>query len=733
MDQFQIPPELLGMDPAAAVMPPPGMPAPPPMMGPAPPTGMPTPGMPPLPPPPGPVMPPPPGVPMQGEVVPNDDPVLAALMQRPPVGPLDPELALPDTKRKGYRPLPDEGFMEEAINSDKQRHVKLLDRFAQDLELYRQEHMPAVPPMFDPVREVAFKSATPSNIVNKLTSMSSAADWRHVVPFKDEKSKTGSQIVENWYTYLRQCEEEAYALGGGDASLQWDEFFFLYQYGRLVCRILPDVDDENHPYNESLLDPATCFPSFGDSKQGMIRMSRQYESTVLDVIQTYSAYDPDIERKLISQLGYERHEEARYYNQTGTVDEYWDTWNRGVRFRGVWLMRESHRLGYVPFVYVIAKGEPRSVNHPTGSGVVLDENNNAISIGSGREDLSHKGVSVFHHIKNTNRIMEVVYTLLLSEVLKSQNPPYITYVAPQMAGSAPPPVRTTPGANNQRILNAQKVEIVPTSPRPTDTSPILNQVQAQITEGTINPAMYGSMDGSNIAGFAVESLISAARDTILPYHQAFERFQALKARMKAKQYISHISSVQIMSVPMEGKYGSSPSEDVTPEVVRGTGYKVDVEMIGISDSALPAMVNTSAQAVKEGFWSRRKAMEKLGEKDPAKMFQDIIVERAIEHPDIMENIIIPQMMIQQGQQDLAYMWGVLVVMPKLIQTMGSMMGGGAPPGMAGPGGMTPSLPGMPGLPPGPSGPQANGQSNPMAGRAQGPPTGPMPGQGRGPA
>jgi hypothetical protein len=126
-------------------------------------------------------------------------------------------------------------------------------------------------------------------------------------------------------------------------------------------------------------------------------------------------------------------------------------------------------------------------------------------------------------------------------------------------------------------------------------------------------------------------------------------------------------------------------------------------------------------------------MEKLGEKDPAKMFQDIIVERAIEHPDIMENIIIPQMMIQQGQQDLAYMWGVLVVMPKLIQTMGSMMGGGAPPGMAGPGGMTPSLPGMPGLPPGPSGPQANGQSNPMAGRAQGPPTGPMPGQGRGPA
>jgi hypothetical protein len=733
MDRTQIPPELLGLAPGAVP------PVPSPQLGiqgqsmaPAPvaPPTQPTSALAVLPgadqafPPVDPAM----MAQAEAGVTPQDS-ILASLLGGTQLTPVDPEALKPDNQRRGYFPLPDEGYMEECTHSDYERYRLLLERFGRDLTLYRQKHRPNVPPLFDPLKEIAFKSATISNIVNKLTNMASASDWRHVVPFKDEKSKVNSQIAENWYTYLRQCEEEAYAIGGGDASLQWDEFFYLFQFGRVVCRILPDVEDTQHPYNESLLDPSTCFPVFGDSKNGMIRMTRRYESRVIDVIKTYGAFDPNLEEKIVAKLAYEKGEVGRYYNETGTVWEYWDSWNRGVRFKDIWLMRTSHKLGYVPFVYVTARGEPRGVVTPETEGLYVDEYGNAFSATS-REDLVEKGVSVFHHIINTNKMTEVVYTLLLSEVMKAQNPAMITYSAPQMAGTSPPPVRMTPGANNQRVLNAQRVEIVPTSPRPTDTSPVLNKVSADTTEGTINPAMYGSMDGSNIAGFAVESLISAARDTILPYTQAFERYQGLKAKMRAKLYLSHIalSPGGIMSVAMEGQYGSSPSADVTPEVIKSTGPKVEVELVGVSDAALPSMINMSAQAVKEGLWSRRKAMEKLGEKDPAKMLEDIIAERAIEHPEIMENIIIPQVFMRQGQNDLAYMWGLMVVMPKLMQTMGGLMGG-----MGGVPGMPSSPPGMPGPQASPSGPQQNGQSNPMMQRQQAPPTGPQPGQGRGPA
>jgi hypothetical protein len=307
-------------------------------------------------------------------------------------------------------------------------------------------------------------------------------------------------------------------------------------------------------------------------------------------------------------------------------------------------------------------------------------------------------------------------------------------------------LKTTPGASNQRVLNQQKVEMVPTSPRPTDVSPVMNKIQAETVEGSVNPAMYGSMDGSNIAGFAVQELMSAARDTITPYVEGFTRFQALKAKMRGRQYISHIGVMQTINVPMEGQYGTSPTAELTPMIMKSTGNKVTVEMIGISDSQLPAMLNVTGSAVEQGVWSRRKAMEKLGEKDPARMLRDIIYERAIEHPDIMENVIIPQVFLQNGQQDLAYLWGMLVVMPKMMKVMSELMamGGGVPPGMMGgmPGmpGMTapggappvPGGPGVPGMAPPPSAPQMNGGVG-SPGQPPGRPTGPNPGQGRGPA
>ena len=141
-------------------------------------------------------------------------------------------------------------------------------------------------------------------------------------------------------------------------------------------------------------------------------------------------------------------------------------------------------------------------------------------------------------------------------------------------------------------------------------------------------------------------------------------------------------------------------------------------------------------------------MEKLGEKDPARMIQDIIIERALEHPEMMENFLIPINFIRSGQKDLADLWVLMVVMPKVQMLMQQMMGGQANGAMAGmqaagaaPQGnpMAALMGGGGGEQGGPAmmgagaGPELNGQSNPMAGRDRGRPTGPGQGQGRGPA
>lgn len=701
-------------------------------------------------------------VPPTGEVPPEmGDPVLSAMLQQmPELPPYDPMIGMKDRDKPGYMPKIDADQWLEIANADQRLYDRLLRRFSRDVMLYRQKYS-ATPPDFDPKTELAFKSATISNVVDKLTNMSAPLDFRYIIPFKDEDSKQNSQIAENACTHWRQCETIQYAETGGHANLQQDEYFYLYLFGRLCKRILPAPwKTDGDPFERELIDPGTVFPVWGGPNEGLIRITHRRSMSALDVLATYSKYNTNLYGKIKDAMAekWDVVEDPAQWTQQGELIECWDTWRRWVSWRGMTVLEAEHKFGYVPFTYVMAKGEPRGMTTPLGryyyDDMQWDGNLEDLEISVRNveepEDEAEKGVSVFHHIINSNRMVEIYYTVLANETLKAQDPPTITYSAPQMAGQAPPPINYKRKANNQRTLNAQRVEIAPTSPRPSDISPILNKLAGDITEGTINPAMYGGVEGSNIAGFAIESMIAAAKDTILPYMRAFEISQQMQARIQLLQYRNQILPVQpAMGVPMDGRNGKKSTSDLTQEVIDSAGTKVRCEIIGVSDQQLPMLVNAAGAAVERGFKSRRWAMEKLGEKDPSRMISEIIIERALEHPEMMENFLIPINFIRAGQKDLADLWVLMIVMPKIQMLMSKMLpqggpmagmqaamgpgGGGMPPGLPSgpPSGMPPG--GLPALGPGGGGSELNGQSNPMAGRAMGPPTGPEPGQGRGPA
>ena len=214
------------------------------------------------------------------------DPVQAEMLANPIPVPFDPLAGVPDSEKPGYMPRLDEGIWRELANKDQERYKKLTKRFSRDLAMYRQR-ISAKPPTFDPKREIAFRTATISNIINKLTNMCAPLDFRFVAPFKDEKSKQNSQIMENWLDYLRDCEEMEYAATGGATTLAWDEYFYLFLYGRIVKRILPKPEKPEHPFDVELVDPATVFPIWGGSSEGLVRLTHRRQMTFLDVVSTY--------------------------------------------------------------------------------------------------------------------------------------------------------------------------------------------------------------------------------------------------------------------------------------------------------------------------------------------------------------------------------------------------------------------------------------------------------------
>ena len=625
-----------------------------------------------------------------------------------------------EKKKKVKVPKPSDDLVRAIARTQEHRYSDRNLRITRDIELYRQR-VSFVPSEFDKRHDTPVVSATIPNLVNKLTNMLSAPEPRIIVPFHDEETKVGSQSIENFGYWCRKASKRYYARSGG-GNLQWDEFFYLHLHGHLVARILPDPDDEGYPFNFALVDPSTCYPVWKGDKGGLHTMVRKYSSTALDIILTYGANDPKLESKLKKEMGYGPESDLReLYDAEGDTIEYWDKQWRCVIWRDITVMPVTEH-GYdcgVPFVVAIPKGEPKSMATPINDRAShVDEYGNTGYGPSRSEDLSQKGVSVFHHLVQTNRVVEILSTISLMEVEKALNPPTITYVAPQYLGDDPTPLNLRKRGNNRRVLNFMKVEAVPTSPRPTDSAPLMNKALSDIQEGSLPSVAHGNESGSNVSGFAVESLIAVAKDATLPYTSAFEEYLAQVIEMKLCHYKQFVLPFRTISVPSKRTYGHSPLSELTQEVLENVGIDVEVKLWAMSQQMLPGQINAATMAVQAGLWSIRKGMEHTGSLDPDRDFQDIISERAIQHPEIMENFLIPQAFMQRGQQNLAELWMTSVVMPK----MQAMMMGGGPGGPAGP-----TSPAPPGAPPG-----ANGQSNPTLPDTQrstggGPGTGKTPG------
>lgn len=628
----------------------------------------------------------------------------------------------PSSKRKNLNvPKPSEDLVRSIARTQQMRYADRDARIARDVELYRQR-VSFVPGDFDKRHDTPVVSASIPNLVNKVTNMLSSPEPRIIVPYHDEQSKVGSQAIENFGYWCRKLTRKYYSQSGG-GNLQWDEFFYLNLHGMLVARVLPDPDDEDYPFRFSLVDPSSCYPVYKGDKSGLHTMIRLYRSTALDILGDYGANDPKLERKLQKEMGFTSQSDLReLYDSEGDTIEYWDKRFRCVIWRDIVVMPVTEH-GYdcgVPFVCVIPKGEPKSLSSPLTGGDRVDEFNNVLN-GQGRVfDTSQKGVSIFHHLIQTNRVAEILHTINLMEIEKALNPPTITYVAPQYMGEDPGPLNLRKRGNNKRLLNFHKVEAVPTSPRPTDFAPLMNKVMSDLAEGSLPPVVHGNESGSNVSGFAVESLIATAKDVTLPYTLAFETYLAQIIEMKLSHYKQFVLPFRTISVPSKRTYGHTPMMELTQEIIDDVGISdVEVKLWAMSQQLLPSQINAAIMAVQGGIWSLRKGMEHAGSLDPDADFKDIIAERAIQHPAIMENYIIPQAFYQNGQPEMAELWMQFVVMPKL---MSAMMGGQVPGGEQGP----------PGQPSAGKVPEPNGQSNPVQGdkavsTGGGPGTGKTPG------
>ena len=664
--------------------------------------------------PPGPPLPPP--GPMLGQTPAPPDPVLAQMLVAAPSMPIR------SIKPRILKlPKPDLSDIWEFAQQDRRYYTRRNNRFARDTEIFRQWQS-GVPSTFDEIEDVRWIGAAMSNLVNRMSNMMGGLELFIEAPYKDDPGEESAQKIEDFLYNCLEYERTTYAKGGG-ASLQRDKFFYLFLRGWLSGRIVPDLADEDYPFNSAVLDPATCYPIWGSDKDGMIRMTRQYTQTAASLVADYGQFNKQLVRDILGGLQSDGKKDlGEFLTRDFTVIEYWDAEYRGVvTSDGITVLPvKAHDLGSVPFVMISAVGEPKGFQSPDSDSGYYDPVYGPVATGNSESmDQAQKGVSVMHYLINTHRLGEALNTLLYAEVEKASNPATIRYRAPQLMGQDLPDVDYKIGGTNEAMMGLEKLEGLPTSPHPTDVSPLKQTLDSDWVGGAMAMPGSGGLDiGSQASGYSLETLIASAKELVLPYLQAYENFETLIFEKKLEMARDIILPLMPVMAPATSSYGANAGiHTITTQDLVAVGTKVKVKVKNITDQTRPALTQAVVQQMQAGLISQKYGMDMVGIKNPDRMFAEILAEKALQQPQIMDMFAIPSALQNMGAEDLARLWLQVVVQPQVMQMQMAQQQMMAPPGMG----------------PGPGGgpPNQGGQANPPSPGA--PPGGPAPGQGRGAA
>jgi len=643
-----------------------------------------------------------------------------------------------------------------AITSDEMKFQRLVQRFLDDLRFYRKENS-TIFDSLDPTDIELFTSTEASIQVDKVANMIHAIETQVQWAWSTEEEEEYAQIMEDWAKFFEETINQ-YHRFGGNADLKWDMAFSRLVYGRIVSRVLPDTADPDFPWDYRLYDPATVFPTFG-TKRGLVRVSCVYEETLDRVLQTFDTDDRNLDAAF--RKHYAKREIDADLNHIGTLKEYWDPWYRYVEFDGVTVLPvTAHELGYVPFIYTVGTGELGNAGTPDRKKEYTAREILAGHTGFGEQaDMVHKGLSFFHHMKPVIRQEESVMSLSMTSLKQSLEPP--VWIESAYEGPAQE-IDFRSGASNKG-RPGERVTPLLANTKSTDMGPVLTNLREQRVKGMLPDQVFGASEGSNVSGFAVESLIAAAKDRIQPVITDIELHLAEIIDMAARQYrdVGHLivddiggaypipvqrrhyeasaatnpgvqspplgQLAQMMGVSFPGseipaafdigmRDVNIPAEQekapsLTRDIILAIGSRPKVRLHSIALQNMTAMVNVASMAVREKIWSRSHAMEEMNVPNPQLMWKQILSEDAQTNPKMLELVLFPQALLQSGNIDAYMAYIATVIIPQMMQAQMAMMGG---PG----GGM-----GAPGE--GGGGPETfQGASQPMVDQGPGSPSGP---------
>lgn len=618
----------------------------------------------------------------------------------------------PRTPRK-----PTEAFCETIARSMHRKGDDYRYRVERDVRVYRQA-APGRFRDFNPQTDTQYHSTEISTQVNLMASILAGIDPRLEVPYKTVTERTSSQAVEDWgYWFLDEWERRHRISGNG--GLRYELMWYFLVCGRACVRCALNPRDPEFPWKIDLVDPTTVRVIFDE--HGPSTVTLIYQTSVARVL---AAYD-DGSGRLMDEL-LPQHDKMRGdfdLDRQVELVEYWDRWWTYASADGIVVKPVmAHEYGFPPYRYWYGVGEPGSFV-PKVRRVTAEEVRRGIAFGDPRViDDIQKGVSVFHHWGKAIEQEEAIMTILLGMLRQDYEPATIT-TTPFPDLPDPPNLRH----RGRTILRpGEQMEVAGITSRANDLVPLMQKLREERVKGGLPDQLFGAGGDQQISGFAIESLIAAAKAKLQPYIDLEELALADVMRLALIEFQGWgwmVNPEGELRIPRQHKtyLAATPDEADDPPTVAltredldrvGTTIMVRLESVALQN--MTAMSNVASMNVTSGVWTRNRARTFLNEPNPEALEEQLQVERALDDEAMQRLVIRPRALAKAGEWQALAAYMMTIVLPEI-------MGPGAPGGGVG---------GPPGtqIPPGGAPPgiiTTQGASQPAVGQGPGPGTGPQ--------
>ncbi len=457
-------------------------------------------------------------------------------------------------------------------------------------------------------------------VPNKMVDMLVAPDLRYSLPAHRLVDTTSVQLVENflthcWNTLNKRAGRGAY----GDFRRRIAHHLVLRGWSCILA--MPDSSDDTLPYRVKCCDPINVFPAAnGDGV--WIRTFYKYDLSVSAALEEY----PEAETMLAD------------FEETDMISciAYYDVKWHCIALTGQ-SSNKSGRGAARPTSTILMPPRPHGVTDlnnkpklPWEIVLALGDLSGDDGQTSGEPDTTLVGPGILYALREMVDVMSMVFSMLLSQVARSTNPPTVDYIP--RGAAIPAPLSQEPGASNYREGEG-KVQILDTAPNPGNLQPVMQIGTDRINKAGMPPVTYGE-GGSIQSGYGVGRLIDPALDRLTGFKQGL--IYAIGGVMQRILEITGTITAQThQSLPMatrQGLLGQSRGADFDPKLVMVSGAEVDVLFGEVTAQDRAALVAWLMPAVQANVIDRHTAREELGYQDPLLMAQRVAMQDVMENP-----------------------------------------------------------------------------------------------------